>query len=152
MKKKIFVSSVVAVVLVAVFLVVFGLIKNAQKEDKFEVKSGETFTVKVSMADSGPLKSMALSLYFDENAFELVEGKWLNQNAEIADFNLENKDAAIAFSKETTYFGEIFEFSVKSKSDMVIMDDMFIVEPVLKNGQRFLECKGITVSFEKEKD
>ncbi len=152
MKKKILVSSVVAVVLVAVFLVVFGLIKNAQKEEKFEVKSGETFTVKVSMADSGPLKSMALSLYFDENAFELVEGKWLNQNAEIADFNLENKDAAIAFSKETTYCGEIFEFSVKSKSDMVIMDDMFIVEPVLKNGQRFLECKGITVSFEKEKD
>lgn len=152
MKKKMLVSSVVAVVLVAVFLVVFGLIKNAQKEEKFEVKSGETFTVKVSMADSGPLKSMALSLYFDENAFELVEGKWLNQNAEIADFNLENKDAAIAFSKETTYCGEIFEFSVKSKSDMVIMDDMFIVEPVLKNGQRFLECKGITVSFEKEKD
>ena len=91
MKKKILVSSVVAVVLVAVFLVVFGLIKNAQKEENFEVKSGETFTVKVSMADSGPLKSMALSLYFDENAFELVEGKWLNQNAEIADFNLENK-------------------------------------------------------------
>lgn len=152
MKKKILVSSVVAVVLVAVFLVVFGLIKNAQKEENFEVKSGETFTVKVSMADSGPLKSMALSLYFDENAFELVEGKWLNQNAEIADFNLENKDAAIAFSKETSYCGEIFEFSVKSKSGMVIMDDMFIVEPVLKNGQRFLECKGITVSFEKEKD
>lgn len=152
MKKKILVSSVVAVALVAVFLVVFGFIKNAQKEDKFEVKSGETFTVKVSMADSGPLKSMALSLFFDENEFELIEGEWLNQNAIIADFNMKNKDAAIAFEKETTYCGEIFEFSVKSKSDMVIMDDMFIVEPVLKNGQRFLECKGITVSFEKEKD
>lgn len=152
MKKRILVLSVIAVALVAVFLVLFGCIKNAQREEKFEVKSGETFTVKVSLADSGPLKSMAISLFFDESEFELIEGEWLNQKAVIADFNMENKDAAIAFSKETTYCGEIFEFSVKSKNDMVIINDMFIVEPVLKNGQQFLECKGITVSFEKEKD
>lgn len=136
-------------VLVTVFLMLSGC-KEEAASDKFSVVSGDEIIVTVSMEDSGAIKSMALSLYFDDNAFELLEGAWLNHNAEIADFNKENKDAAIAFLEENCYSGEIFEFSVKAKKDITIIKDVFMAEPVLKNEQETIECKGITLSYEKK--
>ncbi|MBQ8767336.1 MAG: hypothetical protein IJZ16_11110 [Clostridia bacterium] len=117
--------------------------------EPFDVKTGDTFTVKVSMEDSGLIKSMALTVYSDDDAFEIVDGKWLSQQAVIADFNKENKDAAIAFKEDTDYCGEIFEFTVKAKKDLTVVNEMFDVDAVLKNEQKTLSCKGITLSFVK---
>ena len=143
MRKQIFVLSA----LLTLILVISGCGKTKMDTDLFKVSTGDTFTVNVSMENSGEIKSMALSLFFDENAFDLIDGKWLNHDAVIADFNKENLDAAIAFKEGTEYYGEIFEFTVKAKRDLTIIDDMFIVEPILKNEQIVLDCKGITVSF-----
>ena len=101
------------------------------------------------MEDSGLIKSMALTVYSDDDAFEIVDGKWLSQQAVIADFNKENKDAAIAFKEDTDYCGEIFEFTVKAKKDLTVVNEMFDVDAVLKNEQKTLSCKGITLSFVK---
>lgn len=142
----------ISVFLIAVLLI-FGLAgcKNEQKSssDSLKLKSGETFVVKVSMEDSGLIKSMALTIYSDDNTFEIVGGNWLNHNAVIADFNMENKDAAIAFKEETNYCGEIFEFEVKTKKDITVIDDMFDVDTVLKKEQETVTCKGVTLSYSK---
>ena len=127
-----------------------GCGKTQPENGKFEVKSDETFTVNVKMEDSGNIKSMALSLYLDDDAFEVVDGEWLNHKAVIADFNKTNKDAAIAFKEDTNYCGEIFKFTMKAKKDLTIIDDMIIVEAVLKNGEETLECKGIELSYTKQ--
>ncbi len=140
----------VILVLITVLMIFSGCKKSESTADKFEVKSGDVFLVKVSTAESGAIKSMALTLYFDDNAFELIDGEWLGHDAVIADFNKENKDAAIAFGEDTNYFGEVFEFSVKAKKDLIIIDDMFIAEAVLKNEQETIECKGITLSYTKK--
>ena len=131
-------------------IVLSGCVKSQPDNGRFEVKRDEVFSVSVTMADSGNIKSMALSLYLDDNAFEIVDGQWLNQNAVIADFNKSNKDAAIAFEEEINYCGEIFRFNVKAKKDLTIIDDMIIVEAVLKNEQETLECKGIDLSYTKK--
>lgn len=127
-----------------------GCSKSEYTSTPIDVKKGEVLSVRVSMEDSGAIKSMALSLYFDDDAFELVDGEWLNQQAIIADFNIENKDAAIAFKQDTNYSGEIFEFSLKAKKDITVIDDVIAVETVLKNEQLTIECKGINLSFAKK--
>lgn len=143
MKKSI---SVILIVLSLIF--VFSGCKKAQQiSESFEVKSGDTFFVKVSMEDSGLVKSMALTVYSDDEAFEIIDGKWMNHSAVIADFNKENKDAVIAFKEAENYCGEIFEFEVKAKKDLTIIDGMFDVDMVLKNEQETVNCKGITLSF-----
>lgn len=139
----------VLLLLFTVLLLFSGCGKSESAKDKFSVKENETFFVTVSMEDSGEIKSMALSLFFDDNAFELVNGEWLSHNAVIADFNLQNKDAAIAFEENTNYCGEIFRFSLKAKKDLIIIDDMIMVESVLKNEQETLECNGITLVYAK---
>ncbi len=141
----------ISVLLITVLLIFSftGCKKEQKKDEAFEVKSGETFFVKVEMEDSGLIKSMALTFYSDDSAFEIVSGKWLNHEAIIADFNIKNKDAAIAFKEENNYCGEIFELEVKAKKDITIIDDMFDVDTVLKKGQEMIECKGVTLSYSK---
>ena len=140
----------VALGLALLFLVFYGCDRSKDESGPFDVKAGEIFTVKVSMEDSGAIKSMALTVYSDDNAFEIIDGKWLNHKAVIADFNRENKDAAIAFKEETNYCGEIFEFTVKAKKDMTIIDEMFSVDAVLKNGEQKLTGNGIKLSYVKD--
>lgn len=139
----------ILLVLLSVLLVFLGCGKSKPSDKKFTVEADETFFVTVSMKESGEIKSMALSVYFDNNAFELLEGEWLNHNAVIADFNKKAKDAAIAFEKDTDYCGEIFRFSVKAKKDLTIIDDMIIVESVLRNDQVTVECNGIELAYSK---
>ena len=89
--------------------------------DNFSVKNGESFTVTVNLTDSGAIKSMALSIFFDDDAFLVVDGTWLNHNGEIADFNKETKDAAIAFKDEVNFSGEIFSFTLKAKKTLLLL-------------------------------
>lgn len=144
----------ISVLLIAISLIfVFSGCKKANQSpnnDTFNVKSGDTFLVKVSMEDSGMIKSMALTFYTDDNAFEIVDGSWLNHDAVIADFNKENKDAVIAFKDEVNYCGEIFELEVKAEKDLTIIDGMFDVDTVLKNEQEEVACKGVTISCEEQ--
>lgn len=141
----------ISVLLIAISLIfVFSGCKKTQTDSEaFEVKSGDTFFVKVSMEDSGLIKSMALTIYSDDSAFKIIDGKWLNHQAVISDFNKEKKDAAIAFKEENNYCGEIFELEVQAKKDLTIIDGMFDVDTVLKNGQEMVTCKGITISYDK---
>lgn len=140
-----------SVILAAILFV--SIFSSCRKSDgietPFDVKAEEVFTVRVSMEDSGSFNSMALTIYSDDGAFDIIDGKWLNQQAVIADFNKENKDAAIAFKEETNYCGEIFEFTVKAKKDLTIIDNMFEVEPIIKNEQGKINCEGITIYFVK---
>lgn len=92
---------------------------------------------------------MALSIFFDDDAFLVVDGTWLNHNGEIADFNKETKDAAIAFKDEVNFSGEIFSFTLKAKKDLVIIKDVIMVEAVLKNENEDVECKGISLTYAK---
>lgn len=137
----------ILIVLFSVLLVLSGCYYPKDADVKFMVEAEETFFVTVSMEDSGAIKSMALSVYFDDDAFEVIAGEWLNHDAVIADFNIEAKDAAIAFEKNSNYCGEIFRFSVRAKKELTIIDDMIIVEPVLKNEQVTIECKGIELAY-----
>ena len=146
MKKR---TAVVLSVLLLLLPVLFGCSKTEESTDAFQVKTGETFSVTVAMENSGAVKSMALTLYFDENAFELVDGAWLAENGIIADFNRETKDAAIAFEEETELQGEVFEFQLTAKKDLTIIDDIIVVEPILKNGRDSIVCKGLTLLYSK---
>lgn len=143
MKK--YISTILAIALL--FSVFTGCGKTNDENKPFDVKAGDVFTVRVSMEDSGLIKSMALTIYSDDETFEILDGKWLNHQAVIADFNRENKDAAIAFKDDTNYHGEIFEFTVKAKKDITVIDEVFSVEPVLKNEQNKLQCNGISLSY-----
>lgn len=145
MKRKI---SVLLLLLVLT-MTFFGCGKDSGKSDSLTVKKDEEFTVNVTMEDSGSIKSMALVFYWDDNAFEIIEGQWLNHNGIIADFNKENKDAAIAFNEETNFCGEIFELKFKAKRDMIIIDGMFDADTVLKNKQETIKCHGISFSYAK---
>lgn len=144
-------KKIISVLLIAISLILVfsGCKKTQTASESFEVKSGDTFFVKVSMEDSGLIKSMALTFYSDDSAFEIIDGKWLNHQAVISDFNKENKDAAIAFKEENNYCGEIFELEVQAKKDLTIIEGMFDVDAVLKNGQETVACKGITISYNK---
>lgn len=152
MKKGISVFLIVISLIVISLIVVFSGCKKVSStpSDTFNVKSGDTFLIKVSMEDSGMIKSMALTFYTDDNAFEIVEGNWLNHNAIIADFNKENKDAVIAFKEEVNYCGEIFKLEVRAKKELTIIDGMFDVDTVLKNEQEEVACKGVTISCEEQ--
>ena len=125
-------------------------VNNNQVTEAVDLKAGDSLVVTVTMADSGVIKSMALSFSFDDSAFEIVDGDWLNQHAIIADFNIENKDAAIAFKEDTNYCGEIFEVELTAKKDITVVDNIITVDPVLKNEQLDVECKGLTLSYEKK--
>lgn len=109
-------------------------------------KKDDILTVKVSMDDSGLIKSMALSIKFDENSFELLDGKWINHNAVLSDFNKENMDAVISFADEENFYGEIFEFRLRVKKDMTFSLDDIRVNPILKNGVDDIVCKGIVLA------
>lgn len=145
MKKKI---SVVLVIL-TVIMIFSACNPTKGGTDDFSVKNGESFTVTVKLTDSGAIKSMALSIFFDDDAFLVVDGTWLNHNGEIADFNKETKDAAIAFKDEVNFSGEIFSFTLKAKKDLVIIKDVIMVEAVLKNENEDVECKGISLTYAK---
>ena len=123
---------------------------SVEVNEAVELKTGESILVTVSMEDSGAIKSMALSFSFDDDALEVVAGDWLSKKAVISDFNIENKDAVIAFINDTNLSGEIFELELKAKQDISVSDDMITVKPVLKNEQLSIECKGIELSFAKK--
>lgn len=145
MKRKI---SVLLLLLVLT-MTFFACGKDTGKSDYLKVKKDEEFTVSITMEDSGAIKSMALVFYWDDDAFEIIEGHWLNHSGIIADFNKENKDAAIAFNDETNFCGDIFELKFKTKKDMIIIDGMFDADAVLKNKQETIKCRGISFSYAK---
>ena len=62
----------VLLIFITLLLMFSGCGKTQPENGKFEVKRDETFTVSVKMADSGDIKSMALSLYLDDDAFERI--------------------------------------------------------------------------------
>lgn len=116
------------------------------QEIKRYVKKDQIFTVRVSMDDSGPIKSMALSFDFSDEDFELIDGQWINHKAILADFNIENRDAAIAFVEAENYFGEIFEFRMKAKKDIEVNFDSIRINPILKNNSDNVNCKGVVIT------
>ena len=160
MKKKIFLAIILIIVMVLVALVVHEkshseIITGVEPDNNStvvniiekEAKKDDVVTIRVSMSDSGSFKAMALSLEFDKDTFELVDGEWINHKAVLADFNKENLDAAIAFAEAETFCGEIFEFSLKLKKDVKFTLDDIHVNPVLKNGIEDIVCKGIILNI-----
>ena len=75
------------------------------------VKLGDTITVTVSLKDSAPFKSMALTPNYDKNVFEMVSGEWLLTGATLADFN--GTSAAIAYTPVVEKSGDIFKYVLK---------------------------------------
>lgn len=143
-------KAIVLLLTLAMILLNFsGCVKENHWCDSIEVKSGEMFSVKVSMEESGTIKSMALDLDFSDEDFELVSGNWKSENAIISDFNKVNKDAAIAFQDDTDFHGDIFELSLTAKRDIVVGVGSITVKAVLKNEQREIECKGISLAYSK---
>ena len=49
------------------------------------------------------------------------------------------------FKEETNYCGEIFEFEVKTKKDITVIDDMFDVDTVLKNEQETIAYNAMLI-------
>ena len=72
------------------------------------VKRGEKVTVTVSLNNSDPFKSMAITPIYDSDVFEMVSGEWLISGAMLSDFN--KTSAAIAYASEVNKSGDIFAF------------------------------------------
>ena len=142
---------------VTFFLLVFWLIlfqfsgcrENEKTLQSLELEMGNVVLVTVVMEDSGSIKSMALSVKYNQEDYELLDGQWLNHQGVIADFNLENQDAAIVFKDETNYYGEIFEFRLRAKHNLVASVDDISIVPVLQNEGEMISCNGITLAMQK---
>lgn len=134
------------------FLLFSGCKSNNAIVQPLNLKSGDIVKITVSMKDSGEIKSMALSVDFDQDDFELLEGQWLNHQAILSDFNLDTKDAAIAFEEGTKYNGEIFSFFLQAKRDVIASTNDINVIPILKNEERDIPCNGIGLAINRVVD
>ena len=133
-------------------LLLSGCKSDNEIAQSLDLKSGDVVEVTVTMKDSGKIKSMALSVNYNQDDFELLDGQWLNHQAILSDFNLDTKDAAIAFEDGIKYFGEIFSFRLQAKHDFTASTDEISVIPVLKNEERDISCSGIGLAMEKVLD
>ena len=96
------------------------------------IKLGDTITVTVSLKDSAPFKSMALTPDYDKNVFEMVSGEWLLTGATLSDFN--GTSAAIAYTPVVEKSGDIFKYVLKVKDNATLKNTTIKTEAVIKNG------------------
>ena len=101
------------------------------------VKLGDTITVTVSLKDSAPFKSMALTPNYDKNVFEMVSGEWLLTGATLADFN--GTSAAIAYTPVVEKSGAIFKYVLKVKDNATLKNTTIKTDAVIKNGATTVE-------------
>lgn len=101
------------------------------------VKLGDTITVTVSLKDSAPFKSMALTPNYDKNVFEMVSGEWLLTGATLADFN--GTSAAIAYTPVVEKSGDIFKYVLKVKDNATLKNTTIKTDAVIKNGATTVE-------------
>ena len=70
-------------------LLLSGCKSDNEIAQSLDLNSGDVIEVTVTMKDSGKIKSMALSVNYNQDDFELLDGQWLNHQAILSDFNLE---------------------------------------------------------------
>lgn len=108
------------------------------------IKLGDTITVVVSLSDSAPFKSLALTPNYDTKVFEMVEGEWLLKDAAISNFNGTN--AAIAYTPVVQKNGDVFKYVLKVKDNATLKNTVIKTDAVIKNGASIVECTVSSVS------
>lgn len=99
-----------------------------------EIKLGETVTITISISGYEPIRSGALSIQFNQDVLEVVDGEWLVKNALLANFDKEKLKAAFACNNAQDIRGDIFSLTLRAKSDALSAGDMNIqFEPQLRN-------------------
>lgn len=99
-----------------------------------EIKLGETVTITISISGYEPIRSGALSIQFNQDVLEVVDGEWLVKNALLANFDKEKLKAAFACNNAQDISGDIFSLTLRAKSDALSAGDMNIqFEPQLRN-------------------
>ncbi len=99
-----------------------------------EIKLGETVTIIISISGYEPIRSGALSIQFNQDVLEVVDGEWLVKNALLANFDKEKLKAAFACNNAQDISGDIFSLTLRGKSDALSAGDMDIkFEPQLRN-------------------
>lgn len=76
---------------------------------------GETVTITVAVSNCVEAKSIYIVPIYDEDALEIVSGKWLISGMLSDDWSPEFGDAAIAFAANTDINTDIFAFTFKVK-------------------------------------
>lgn len=99
-----------------------------------EIKLGETVTITISISGYEPIRSGALSIQFNQDVLEVVDGEWLVKNTLLANFDKEQLKAAFACANAQDISGDIFSLTLRAKSDALSAGDMNIqFEPQLRN-------------------
>ncbi|MDO5463265.1 MAG: cohesin domain-containing protein, partial [bacterium] len=142
MKKKITIILLVVTALVLSCQMAFATTSPVLrcKTENATVSSGETITVTVEVSDPLTFKSMLLKPVYDSNVFELVSGEWNAPDAVIADVDMSQGKAAIAFASETTFVNGMFSFVLKVKETATNGSTQIKVDHVIKNGTEEIFC------------
>ncbi len=117
---------------------------------KSTVNAGDTFTVKVSVS-AMDCKKGGVEISFDSKVFELANGKWLLNGTLLADFSAGTKDGVFSFGSATAVSGNIFEMTLKAKSDAALGKTNVTVKLIV-DGDAVSQSVGITVACKHKYD
>jgi len=116
MKKRIIliISALLLIMVIAVPAFAAGTAKITVTPSKTTVYRGDTVSFTVSTSSVANCKSAGIVVSFDTSVFEMVRGKCLI-DATMSDFT--DNIGSMAFKPEKTVSGNIFQFTLKVKSD-----------------------------------
>ena len=134
----------VLVLLIAALTIPVAAASATLTPSKSSVNAGDTFTIKVSIS-SATCKKGGIEVSFDSKVFELTDGKCLVSNAVLSDFSAGTKDGVFAFSSATEISGNIFEITLKVKSDAPFGTSNVTVKLILDETETS-QSVGITVA------
>ncbi|MBQ2675080.1 MAG: hypothetical protein IJG07_10455, partial [Prevotella sp.] len=83
-------------------------------------KPGETVTVKITLSNSEPLKSILIRPSYDNSVVEMLSGEWLISGMMAEPWSEEFGDASIAFNNNEDVNGAIFEMTFRIKPSATV--------------------------------
>ena len=142
-------KKLISILISAILLTAFSVYASAEgfqvscRASAESVKAGSKVMLTVSVSNAGLAKSALAQVYAGE-AFDVVGGQWVNDDAAISVFN--GEDAVLAFEEETDLNGDLFKVVLKAKADTAAKQDV-TVSVTLKNGTEEVAAGTVTQSL-----
>lgn len=133
-------KKIVSIVLLSVFLVLFGAFSVFAKEPASVVissvpdaKAGDTVTVTISVKDCPVASSIAIIPRYDNSSLEFVGGKWLLSDALISDTKFDPA-SSIIYAVATDINGDIMSLTFRIKDGISSKNLSVSCTIVIKSG------------------
>ena len=133
-------KKIISIVLLSVFLVLFGAFSVFAKEPASVVissvpdaKAGDTVTVTISIKDCPVASSIAIIPRYDNSSLEFVGGKWLLSDALISDTKFDPA-SSIIYAVATDINGDIMSLTFRIKDGISSKNLSVSCTIVIKSG------------------